>query len=397
MSTFEVLPVFDPFTEAYQHDPHALHRAVFAAGPVARHPFGLAVLGYEQVQAVLRDHRFVMPPALMLTMYGITGGPVYDRVASNLLVMNGAEHTRLRRLVAQSFRPVMADALRSQMSEAMADLLDGCGRHVELVELVRMYPIAVICSLLGIDRDDWELISTTTDDLFRTFSPTVVDELDIIDAAGVQQDAFLDRLIEQRCDDGLDGDDLVTQLLLAEHEGDRLSRAELKMLVATVLGAGTDTTRNQLAAAMYTFAEHPHQWSALRAEPSLVASAVNEVLRFCPITLAVPRVARVDATIGDVTVPAGTVVMVVTGAANRDPGVFVDPDRFDIARVDAEPMLTLGGGIHHCLGVHLAKAELAEALTQMARRWERVTLNGPVTWKPRTSVGGPVALPLKVS
>ncbi len=396
MQLTDTLAVFDPYSADYEADPYGHFREVRAHGPVARHPFGLAVLGYEEAQAVLRNRHFVNPPGLALRLFGVTEGPLWDRVAGNILNLDGDEHARLRRLVAQSFTPRHADLLRLRMQETMRDLLSGCGDELDVVDLVATYPIAVICAVLGVPRQDWSFISRTTESIFRIFRPTVADEQDIILAAMHQFDAFLDRLIERRRRDGLRGRDLVTDLLVAEEAGDRLSIDEVRMLVSTVLGAGTDTTRNQLAAGVDRFLDHPDQWQLLRRRPELVPAAVNEVLRHAPIAGGSFRTAVVDARIAGVDVPAGTTVHVVVGAANRDPAVFDDPDRFDITRDTPPPALTFGGGIHYCLGVHLAKAELAEGLVQMTRSWATIERAGPAPWKPRNGVSGPATLPIKV-
>lgn len=397
MTMIDTLPTLDPFTAEYEADPHAVHRRLLAAGPVCQHPFGIAVLGYHEVQAVLRDRHFVNPPGLALSMYGVTDGPVWDRVATNILNIEGDEHARLRRLVAKSFTPNMADALRLRMREAMKDLLSGTGEQLDVVELVRTYPIAVICSLLGAPRQDWDLVSRCTEDTFRVFRSTVKEDLPVIEAAMDQMDAYIDGLVEQRHREGLLGDDLVTQLIRAEEEGDRLTHDELRMLVSTMFGAGTDTTRNQLAAGVQAFAEHPDQWALLRAKPDLLPHAVDELVRHDPIALGVVRVATADAVVGGVEVPAGTFVNVMLGAANRDPSVYDDPDRFDITRRGAAPHQAFGGGIHYCLGVHLARAEMAEALGQMVRRWATIELDGPTPWKPRVGVTGPASLPVRVA
>lgn len=397
MHAIATLPFFDPFTADYEADPFARYREVLADGPVARHPFGLAVLGYEEVQTVLRDRRFINPPGLALRLFGVTEGPIWDRVVGNILDLDGDEHARLRRLVAQSFTPRSAEALRLRMQETMRDLLAGCGDMVDVVELVKTYPVAIICGLLGVPRQDWAFISRNTEDVFRVFLPTVADDQEIILAAMDEMDAYLDRLIDDRRREGLVGHDLVTGLLRAEEDGDRLSMDELRMLVSSVLGAGTDTTRNQLAAAIDTFLDHPDQWQLVRRRPDLVPAAVNEVLRYAPIVGGLFRTAVADTVVGGVEVPAGTTVHVMVAAANRDRAVFADPDRFDITREGPAPALTFGGGIHYCLGVHLAKAELAEGLTQMSRAWATIERAGAAPWKPRNGVGGPATLPIAVN
>jgi cytochrome P450 len=184
-------------------------------------------------------------------------------------------------------------------------------------------------------------------------------------------------------------------MMRAEVEGDRLTHDELLTLAATLLMAGTDTTRNQLAAAVQVFCDHPEQWRLLAERPELAVQAVHEVMRYCPIILNTMRVPVDDVELAGVTIPAGTLVIANTAAANRDPAVYPDPDRFDITREDAPAMLTFGGGMHYCLGAHLARIELAEALTTMARRMPDIRSTGPVPWKSMTGITGPVSLPVE--
>jgi cytochrome P450 len=140
------------------------------------------------------------------------------------------------------------------------------------------------------------------------------------------------------------------------------------MLAATLLGAGADTTRNQLAAAVQVLADHPDQWALLAGHPELAANAVHEVMRYCPIIFDTVRRAAEDVEVGGVTIPAGTLVLANTAAANRDPDIYGAPQRLDITRKDAPAMLTFGGGVHYCLGAHLARLELTEALRVITQR-----------------------------
>ena len=166
-------------------------------------------------------------------------------------------------------------------------------------------------------------------------------------------------------------------MMRAEVDGDRLTHDELLILAATLLMAGTDTTRNQLAAAVEVFSDHPEQWALLAERPELAVQAVHEVMRYSPVILNTMRVPIEDVELAGVRIPAGTLVIANTAAANRDPDVYRDPDRFDITREDAPAMLTFGGGIHYCLGAHLARIELAEALTTMARRMPNIRHHRP--------------------
>jgi len=397
MTAIADLPELDTFSDAYQADPHGLNRARLALGPLARGPFSVEVLSYEGVQAVIKDRRYGMPPGLTLAAQGITEGPLWDRVSKGILSIDGEEHARLRRFVAQSFTPRTTERLRESMRTFMGELLDASPDEGELdmVELVKSYPIAVICELLGTPRSDWTLFSDWTDDIFKVFQFNAAEDGPDILRAFDEVDAYIDQMVAERRREPRD--DLMTELAQAEEEGDRLSREELRMLAGAVLSAGTDTTRNQLAAAIQTFCEHPDQWAAMPADVADAPRVVDEVMRFAPVIMGTARMPVEDVELLGVEIPAGTLVSVNTAAANRDPSVFDDPDGFDINRVGAPPHLTFGGGIHYCLGVHLAKAELAEALVQVRAKWPTIEQTGPAPWKPVIGISGPITLPVRVS
>jgi len=168
------------------------------------------------------------------------------------------------------------------------------------------------------------------------------------------------------------------------------------MLAGGLLMAGTDTTRNQLAAAIEDLIAHPDQWELLAAHPELAPNAVEELMRHNPIVFGAVRLAVEDVELAGVPIAAGTLVIANTAAANRDPAAHDDPDRLDITRADAHSMLTFGGGMHYCLGSHLARTELAEALSIITQRIPTPPrLAGSAPWKPLTGITGPVSLPIE--
>jgi cytochrome P450 len=359
-------------------------------------PLGPEALAYDAVQTVLRDRRFSMPKGLLVEVQGITSGPLWDRAVSSLLSLDGKEHERLRRLVSRAFTPAAATGLRAAMVDVINELIDEVaplGRCDVVTDIARPYPIPLICELLGAPREDWPLISDWTDDIFRIFNFNVANDAPDILRAFEELEAYVDDMVATRRH--ALSNDLISSLIEAEEDGSRVSHEELTMLVGAILTGGTDTTRNQLAAAVQVFCDHPDQWSLLAEQPELASRAVEEVLRYSPIVLRTPRRADDDVELAGVVIPAGTLVGANTAAANRDPAVYDDPDRFDITREGPAPMLTFGGGIHYCLGAHLAKAELAEALVVMARRLPRIRRAGPAPWKPVIGVSGPITLPLE--
>ena len=206
-------------------------------------------------------------------------------------------------------------------------------------------------------------------------------------------DAYIDEMVAHRRHTLTD--DLISELIRAEDDGDRLSADELRMLAAGLLIAGTDTTRNQLAASVHVLCDHPDQWALLAQHPELATNAVEETMRHSPIAFGTLRTAVEDVEIAGVTIPAGTLVVAHTAAANRDPAVYDDPDRLDITRDGAPAMQTFGAGMHYCLGANLARLELAEALTVMAQRMPNPRRTGPAPWKPLTALTGPITLPIE--
>lgn len=241
--------------------------------------------------------------------------------------------------------------------------------------------------------EDWELFSDWADDIFKVFDWNVAAHEAAILAAWDQLDAYIDDMVAHRRQ--MLTDDLVSELIRAEDHGDRLSGEELRMLVAGLLMAGTDTTRNQLAASVQALCEHPGQWDLLARRPQLAFNAVEETMRHSPIAVGALRLAVEDVELAGVRIPAGTLVIANTAAANRDPAVYHDPERLDITRAGAPPMQTFGAGMHYCLGANLARIELAEALAIMARRMPGARRSGPAPWKPMTGLSGPVTLPIE--
>jgi cytochrome P450 len=386
---------------AYDHlyDPGEAHRVIGQArrqGPLAMGPHGPEVLSYELVRTVLRDPRFVPAVKQVMTAQGVTSGPLWDRAAHSILGLEGETHHRLRRLVSKAFTPRGAERLRTLIVDVLTELIDplAAAGHCDVVaEIARRYPTPIICGLLGVPRQDWQLFSAWTDDIKKVFEWNVANDGPVIAAAWAELDAYLEEMLAQRRDNLTD--DLISELIRAEDDGDRLSHRELVMLAGTLLIAGTDTTRNQLAAAVYFLHGLPDQWALLGEHPELAGNAVHELMRYFPIVFALARTAREDVELGGVIIPAGSLVVVNIAAAQRDPAVYDDPDRLDITREPSTPILPFGSGAHYCLGSHLARLELVEALQMITRRMPNPRPSGPACWKQMTGITGPTTLPLE--
>ena len=376
---------------------HGIIAEARAQAPIAIGPFGPELLTYGLARLALRDSRFAMPRANGLAMQGgVTAGPLWDRMAGLIVGVDGVDHKRLRRLVSQAFTPRAAERMRTACSAMITELVDRhivAGRCDVVADIARPYPVPIICILLGVPREDWDLFADCLRGISKAFAVTAAAHTPAILGAWQNLDVYLDDLIERRRRSLTD--DLISELIRAGDEHDRLTRREILDLIAVLLIAGTDTTRNQLAAAVQVLTGHPEQWALLAARPDLAPRAVEEVMRHTPASFSAVRIAVEDVDLDGVLLPAGTCVVVNTAAANRDPSAYEDPERFAIARQRPAPMLTFGGGVHHCLGAHLARVELVEALTVMARRMPGLRSAGPAPWRPIVGISGPKTLPVE--
>jgi cytochrome P450 len=368
-------------------------RAVWDDGHwLARSRLGYVVLRYDDVFAILRDRRFYSASSRRpeLNTPGAKRRPL-------IIEMDGDEHTRLRRLVSPAFTPKAADRLRPYMRETFAELLDAAlskGRCEAFTELCVPYPVPVICELLGAPKEDLPQFTTWADQINRKFDLDPKPYMDQIRTATKELEEYALALIERRRE--TPSDDLLSELIAVEKQGDRLSEDELTSMVQTILLAGTDTTRNQLACCIAVLVDHPDQWSLLCERPELAANAVEETMRFVATLRGAMRFASEDVVYRDILFPKGTLIWTSAVTANRDPAQWADADRLDITAVRTSQQMSFGSGVHYCLGVNLARAELQEALTMLAERAPGMAADGDVVWRPETvGIWGPSEVPVR--
>ena len=393
------LPVIDPGLFEMPHEEVLAAMTKLADDTwIARSLFGYSILSYADTTAVLRDKRWHNAASKIPEMRGITDPELIgNRDKPSILAAEGEVHTRLRRLVAKAFSPRSADRLRPFMREVMNGLIDpvaASGTADIVADISEPYPIPIICELLGAPKEDWQLFSRWAEDVLRVFNANVLDELDIIKAARSELNEYTMQMISERRNDPRE--DLLTDLIAAEEDGDKLDAEELLMMVNAVIIGGTDTTRNQLGCSVALFAEHPDQWKLLADDPDIAPRAVEESMRYFGAVRGTGRFASEDIVYRDILFPAGTFIFPSTATGNRDQGTFPGAETFDIRKEPAgSPHLTLGSGIHYCLGAWLARAELQEALPILARRMPDLKLAGGVQWKPPgTAIFGPDKLPV---
>lgn len=391
------LPIIEMFDPSGSERVHARIAELQEQGHwIAHNGYWPVVLTYADAQELWRDPRFATLGVAIMELQGVTSGPLYDRTRRALLNLEGEAHARIRRLVSHAFTPKAVAPLRPVMRAYIDERLDELAPrgHFELMaDLAVEYPIVIICAIVGAPREDWPLFSAWAESIMKQFNYNLAEDLPEIEAALDELDAYVSALVEARR--ASPADDLLSSLIAAEEDGDRLTNRELVDMVMGLLLAGTDTTRHQLGLGMLWFARNPDQWERIAASPDSVVAATEEVVRFDPTASGTLRIATEDVTHRGVTFPAGSSVYLLSTAANRDPELVACPHVFDAAadRGTFTP-LTFGTGRHYCLGANLARAELQEAFTGMAARLTNLRLDGQPDLKPFMSVYGPSRLPL---
>jgi cytochrome P450 len=398
------LPALDYFDPEVAADPDAAVLKLSQTDWIARTPFGVAVLRYDECFRLLRDQRLSAPPDFGMSEHGVKDGLAQKMMSECLMVLHGEEHRRLRNLIAPALSRENADRFRPAIRQYLDELVSNVERvgHGDLVaEVAVPLPPKVISAWLGLPDSAVGLITRWADTLGLVMSIDVVKHLSEIESCMREvRDYVGERIEEVR---GKDGDDTLSMLARAEAEGDRLSNEEILNLVQLSLVAGSDTTRLQLGNALWLFAHHPQQWAAIAEDPSLAASAVEEILRFRPVTFKSLRYTREDIEYRDVFLPQGVFVEVVNPGAHFDRNVYANPYEFKVGRFRDKrlrPQLTFGAGPHQCVGQFLARAELEEALIMLSQRLPELRLDDSdpqgVQWKPPFgAVQGPTRLPLR--
>jgi cytochrome P450 len=390
------LPVLD-YTDPALRGPafHPRMAQLAEGGWLAATPLGAVVLDRETAEHFLRSKQTTFPGRKLAEIFGIETGPLAEELRRNILCIDGDDHRRLRNLVNPAFTPRAADRWRPAMRAYLQQLWDAVadrGRCEFVEAFAKPYPSLVIATVMGAPLADAPRLHHWSNWIQKQFdAEALMTERELIEEAVVEFYAYADELLAARRDDP--GEDLVSTLLAAESEGDRLSDVECVNLVLNVLIGGVDTTQSQLAHAIRLLAEHPDQWAALRTDPSLAPGAVEEALRYEPITPFTARIVVEDMEVRGVAFPAGTVVFVASVSANRV-GVE-DPERFDIARAGGPRITTFGAGIHYCLGANLARAELQEALGFLATHIDSLELDGEPVYGGVTGIYGLDALPIR--
>jgi cytochrome P450 len=351
------------------------------------------VSGYENVRQMIIDQRF----SRALAVAPGRAQPGFEMsAAGSINGMDPPGHTRLRKLVASAFTARRVEALRPRVISIVNQLIDAMAGRPQPADLVAGFslplPAQVICEMLGVPAEDLGQ--------FHAWSDTIIgdwqrDPGEIMTALAALY-GYFGTLIEIKR--ARPADDLMSALIAARDEDDRLSEHELTVMCCTLLIGGHETTANQINLSLLLLFDHPGEVAKLRADPGLIPAAVEELLRCTRLGGLPPaRVTTEDVQLGGVVIPAGEQVMPLYSTANRDPAVFSDPDRLDVTR-DAASHLAFGAGLHHCLGAQLARVELQEAFRGLIGRLPGLRLAVPASdleFKPGMAIHSLRELPVR--
>lgn len=402
---------YELYSDSFRADPHAVFAQMREHDPVLCQP-GIDgetpiwfVTRHEDVAAVLvDDERFVRDPRLALTgaqLEELAGPPVAEAINNHMLNRDGDDHRRLRRLVTKAFTPRMVEQLRPRIQEIADGLIDavagpgspGAGSMDLAAAYAFPLPITVIAELLGVPQAD--------QDRFRDWSDAIITP--VIGSEALERffgqmgelveyltELFAERRAEPR-------DDLVSALLAARDAQDALSEEEVFGTVVLLIVAGHETTVGLIGNAVLHLLGHPDQLALLRADPSLLPGAIEELLRYDgPVERTLNRWAATDVELGGHTIRRGELVIAIVSSADRDPDRFPEPDRLDVTREDARH-LAFGRGSHYCLGAPLARLEAEIALETLFRRLPGLRLAVPreeLEWRPTPGFRRLVSLPV---
>jgi cytochrome P450 len=397
---------FDPWDVGFVANPYPVYARLRPLGPI--HWFEptsqWVIPRYEDVNRVLRDRRFGRT-YLHLATHAEMGrpdeaesqAPFWNLIRAGILDMEPPDHTRVRKLVAKAFTPRMVEGLRARvqgMMDGLADRLVGAG-DVDLISTVaEPLPVAVIAEMLGVPEADRHLLRPWSAGICRMYelNPTEDDARAAV-AASLEFAEYLRGLSRERR--SRPREDLISALAQVVDEGTRLTEEELVGTCVLLLNAGHEATVNTTGNGWWALFRNPAQLERIRADRSLIPTAVDELLRYDTPLQMFERWVLEDVELFGVLVPRGSELALLFGSANRDPSVFDRPDDLDVAR-DPNPHLSFGAGIQYCLGAPLGRLELQVSLGTLLRRFPRMELVEEPQWKPSYIIRGLKELRVRV-
>ena len=370
------VPLFNPLSPDFIRDPYPHYERLRATDPMHVTSYGAIVASrHAEASLVLRDRRFGKAfVERSIRRYGpdIMNEPIFRSMSHWMLQQDPPDHTRLRGLVVKAFTARRVEDMRPRIQQVVDQTMDAVidRGHMDLIEdFAFRLPVTIICDMLGIPEDHRELFYKGSREGGRLLDPVPMtpEEIAKANVGHAAAKMYFDQLFELRRADP--GDDLTTQLVQAEEDGNKLTNEELTANVILLFGAGHETTVNLIGNGLLALHRNPDQLALLKANPSLITNAIEEFLRYDSSVQLTARVALEDIDdLGGKKVLKGESVLCLLGSANRDPAVYPDrSERLDLSRLNVRP-LSFGGGIHHCLGAQLARIEAGIAIATLLRR-----------------------------
>jgi len=396
-------PLFNPLSPEFIRNPYPHYERMRTTDPVHLTPLGMYVASrHAEASLVLRDKRFGKDYVeRTIRRYGpkIMEEPVFRNFALTMLQQDPPDHTRLRGLVAKAFTARRVEDMRPRIQEIVDENLDRIipqGKMDLIEDFAYRLPVTVICDMLGIPAEHREMFHSGSRNSGRILEPVPMtpEEIKQSNASQAMVKMYFDQLFDLRRKNP--GDDLTTQLLQAEEDGNKLSNEELYANIILLFGAGHETTVNLIGNGLLALHRNPDQLALLKANPSLITNAIEEFLRYDSSVQMSGRVALEDIEdLGGKKIPKGESVLCLLGSANHDPAVYpARPERLDITRPNVKP-LSFGGGIHFCLGAQLARIEAEIAISTLLRRLPDLRLDDAENpeWRPTFVLRGLKRLP----
>ncbi|CAB4802510.1 unannotated protein [freshwater metagenome] len=380
---------WNPTDPAFRADPYPWYKALREQAPVLHHPeVGFVISRYTDIESLLRDPRLgVSTPSPWRELIAQHASPALCRLGElTLLFIDPPEHSRVRSLFAKTFTPRRVAELQPHLEKTVETILDRLEPLDEfdiMSEIAEPFPILSITHLLGVPDSDWtELHRWTTAITAFNELPVDFNALTGANEAATEFDLYCRSIIDERR--SAPGDDLITALLASEEDGARLSIDEIVAMLILLLMAGHDTTKSLISSGLRELLRHPDQADLLRNDPSLITSAIEELLRFeSPLHVASGggRWASEPFELHGVTITPGTSVRLLLGSGNRDPDAFENPDRLDIQRAP-KPHLAFGKGIHFCIGAALGRQEAQIVIPRVLTRFQDLEVTkDDLTWR----------------
>lgn len=394
---------------AFRRDPHPALRAVRDAGPVQQsrstgiyfvlgHPEGVFV---QRSSKLGRDLRLWKSPFNWSSPERRERDPIgfrmFSEIQPQMFNSNPPDHRRMRSVFQHAFTPPKVAQMRQVVEREAERLIAALPARgtVDLMQcLAGPLPVRVIGGLFGVPEADAERLVCWSEAQVHTLEPTIRrPQQEAALQAMLEFKAYLQQLVDERR--ARPGDGLIDHVIAAEAVEGGLSSDELLTNLQSMLVAGHETTTSLIGNGTLALLRHPSEFARLRTDPGLFPTAIEELLRFEPPGNINARVAIEDVEVGAALIPQGSMLIVLLAAVNRDPSVFAEPDRLDVAR-DPNPHQTFGGGMHHCIGAPLARLEAEVAFRQLLSRYRHIELAGDAVWHDRINLRGLTMLPLRV-